>query len=221
MLSLVIPTLNAERELAATLASLGTHAPIAEVVVADGGSRDGTVAVARAAGARVVEAPRGRGSQLRAGAAASSSPWILFLHADTRLEASWRAAVVRHLATRPDAAGYFRFALDDPAPQARRVERLTRWRCRALAMPYGDQGLLIARTLYESIDGFAPVPLMEDVDLVRRLGRARLVALPAMAVTSAARYRRDGWWARPLRNLALLSLWRLGVPPTTLARLYG
>ena len=88
-------------------------------------------------------------------------------------------------------------------------------------MPYGDQGLLIARALYDSIGGFAPVPLMEDVELVRRLGRDRLVELQATAITSAARYRRDGWWARPLRNLILLSLWRLGVPPATLARLYG
>lgn len=221
MLTLVIPTLNAEREIAGTIASVGTQAPIAEIVVADGGSRDGTLAIARAAGARLVDAPRGRGSQLRAGAAAASHPWLLFLHADTRLEPSWRIAVANHLAARPDAAGYFRFALDDPAPEARRVERLTRWRCRALAMPYGDQGLLIARTLYESFGGFAAVPLMEDVDFVRRLGRHRLVELPATATTSAARYRCDGWWARPMRNLALLSLWRLGVKPATLARLYG
>jgi rSAM/selenodomain-associated transferase 2 len=221
MVSLVIPTLNAECTLAAMLTSLGCQSPISEMIVADGGSRDGTVAVARAAGARVVEAPRGRGSQLRAGAAAAASSWLLFLHADTRLEPSWRAAVEAHVALRSGAAGYFRFALDDAAPAARRVELLTRWRCRVLAMPYGDQGLLIARSLYDAVGGFAPIPLMEDVDLVRRLGRRRLVELPATAVTSAERYRRDGWWARPLRNIALLSLWRLGVPPATLARLYG
>jgi hypothetical protein len=83
---------------------------------------------------------------------------LLFLHADTRLEPSWRAAVAAHVAADPGAAGYFRFALDDPSPAARRVERLTRWRCRVLAMPYGDQGLLISRRLYDAVGGFAPIP---------------------------------------------------------------
>ena len=125
----------------------------------------------------------------------------------------------------PSAAGgraaYFAFVLDDPSPEARRLERLVAWRCRALALPYGDQGLLLSRSLYESIGGFRPLPLMEDVDLVRRLGRRRLAALPVAAVTSAERWRREGWRRRSARNLACLSLWFLGVPPAAIKRLYG
>ena len=94
----------------------------------------------------------------------------------------WRAFLAA-----PEAesrAGYFDFALDDPTPAARRLERIVAWRCRVLALPYGDQGLLIARSLYDAVGGFAPLPLMEDVDLVRRLGRRRLAphrrALPRL-----------------------------------------
>jgi len=120
-----------------------------------------------------------------------------------------------------ERAAVFRLRLDDAAPAARRIEKLAAWRSRRLGLPYGDQGLLIARRLYDQLGGYRPLPLMEDVDLVRRLGRRRLAALGSAAVTSAARYRRDGWWLRPLRNLALLALYYLGLPPRWLARLYG
>jgi hypothetical protein len=115
----------------------------------------------------------------------------------------------------------FRFALDDADPRARRIERGAAWRGRALGLPYGDQGLLIARDFYWSLGGHPAIPLMEDVALVRRIGRGRLTVLDHAALTSAARYRRDGWLRRPARNLALLSLYLLGVSPRVLARLYG
>ena len=113
-----------------------------------------------------------------------------------------------------------RFALDDSSDQARRLERLVAWRCRRMALPYGDQGLLISRALYDQVGGFRPLPLMEDVDLVRRLGRARLRGLEVAAVTSAEKWRRDGWRRRSARNLACLSLWYLGVPPKVIAKVY-
>jgi hypothetical protein len=123
--------------------------------------------------------------------------------------------------TRPDAAGFFRFRLDSADPRARRLERAVAWRCRALALPYGDQGLLIHRGLLARAGGIRPLPLMEDVDLVRRLGRARLVALAADAVTSASKWERDGWYRRSARNLCCLGLYLCGVPPRAIARLYG
>lgn len=224
MLSVVIPTLNAAVGLPATLASVRDgEALIGEVIVSDGGSSDATTHLAQTAGCRVVVGPRGRGAQLAAGAAAASGSWLLFLHADTRLAPGWSAAVRAFCDSAANAsrAGYFRLALDDTAAAARRLERLVAWRCRWLALPYGDQGLLIGAETYRAIGGFAPLPLMEDVDLVRRLGRARLVELPATALTSAARYRRDGYWRRPVRNLACLALYFAGLPPHRLARLYG
>jgi len=226
-LSIVIPALDAAGTLPATLAALeeGRCAGlVAEVILVDGASSDDTVGVAAGAGARIVEAGApGRGRQLVDGGAAAGGEWLLFLHADTCLAPGWAQAVARVLSdpAMAECAGYFRLRLDDPAPQARRIERLADWRARRLGLPYGDQGLLIARAFYEGLGGFRPLPLMEDVELVRRIGRRRLVALEGEAVTSAARYRRDGWWARPLRNLTLLSLYFLGLPPRWLRRLYG
>jgi hypothetical protein len=117
-------------------------------------------------------------------------------------------------------AAVFRYALDDPSPEARRLARIVNWRSRTLALPYGDQGLLIARAFYHSLGGFRPFPLMEDVDMARRIGRARLAHLDAALTTSAARYRRQGYVLRPLRNLLCLALYFLGVAPRLLARLY-
>ena len=222
-ISVVIPTLDAAAELPGTLAALVGSALIREIIVSDGGSRDDTLAIADAAGARLVTGPPGRGIQLIAGAAAATSEWLLFLHADCRLAPGWEKAAAEFIAD-PDAtdrAGYFRFALDDPDPAARRLERIVAWRCRVLGLPYGDQGLLIARGLYDAVGGFAPIPLMEDIDLVRRLGRRRLIPIGAQAVSSARRYRREGYLRRPLRNLFCLSLYFAGVPPQRIAGLYG
>jgi rSAM/selenodomain-associated transferase 2 len=222
-ISVVIPTLNAAETLPETLVPLRRSVLVGEVIVVDGGSIDASVALAQTAGARVVVAPRGRGTQLAAGAAAAVGDWLLFLHADCRLEANWETAAGAFLAASGAArrAGYFNFALDDPAPAARRLERIVAWRCRTLALPYGDQGLLIARTLYDAVGGFAALPLMEDVDLVRRLGRRRLAAIEARCFASAHRYRRDGYVRRTLRNLLCLSLYLAGVPPSRIVRLYG
>ncbi len=216
---MVIPTLNAARDLPAVIAALRgiPH----EVIVADGGSTDDTAAVAAGLGACLVTGPRGRGPQLAAGVAAARGDWLLLLHADTRLDPAWAEAAEGHMQSRPDAAGYFRFALDSGDPRARRLERLVGWRCRVLALPYGDQGLLLPRALLEAAGGIRPLPLMEDVDLVRRLGRRRLVALDSAAVTSAARWERDGWYRRSLRNLCCLTLYAAGVPPRLIARIYS
>jgi rSAM/selenodomain-associated transferase 2 len=217
-ISAIIPTLNAALTLPAALAALG---PVAEIVVADGGSEDQTVSIGRDAGAVVVIAPRGRGRQLAAGIASASGVWLLLLHADTRLAPDWRDAAAVHIRDQPDKAGYFRFALDSVDPRARRLERLVAWRGRVLALPYGDQGLLLHRDTLRAAGGVRDLPLMEDVDLIRRLGRRRLVALNAAAVTSAAKWERDGWYRRSARNLMCLSLWHLGVPAERIARLYG
>jgi rSAM/selenodomain-associated transferase 2 len=223
LLSLVIPTLDAADALAETLARLAPELAGIEVVVADGGSTDATRAVAERHGARVISAPRGRGRQLAAGAAAATGDWLLFLHADTRPAPGWRAVVDRFMADPANAerAAAFRFTLDDDDPRARRVERGAAWRARVLGLAYGDQGLLLSRKFYDALGGYPPYKLMEDVAMIRRVGKRRLVLLDHGAPTSAARYRRDGWTVRPARNAALLTLYFLGVPTSWLARLYG
>ncbi|MBM3558464.1 MAG: glycosyltransferase [Alphaproteobacteria bacterium] len=222
-LSVVVPALDAAVALPATLASIVAARRDIELdlTVVDGGSTDDTVVIARHFGARVVVAPRGRGAQLSAGAAATHGDWLLFVHADTVLGAEWPSAARAFAATGSGRAGWLRFALDDPSPAARRLERLVAWRCRVLALPYGDQGLLLARSLYDAVGGYRPLPLMEDIDLVRRLGRHRIAPVAASAITSAERWRRQGYLRRSARNLACLALWHMGVPARAIARLYG
>jgi rSAM/selenodomain-associated transferase 2 len=214
-LSIVVPALNAEKILPACLAALGAW-PEAERILVDGGSTDATRAIARDQGWRVIEAPRGRGTQLRAGAAEATGDTLLFVHADTVLAPDWVDAVRSF----DGAAGYFRLAFAGDDARAARVARLANWRARDLGLPYGDQGLLIARDLYDRVGGYRDLPLMEDVDLVRRIGAKNLHELDAVATTSPARYERDGWILRPMRNLSILALWFLGVKPETLAKLY-
>jgi rSAM/selenodomain-associated transferase 2 len=214
-ISAIIPTLNAGDGLASCLASL---IEADEIIVADGGSTDATLAISRAAGAIIAASERGRGVQLAKGASAASGDALLFVHADTHLAPGWRALAERHLEISRQPA-CFRLKLDDPAWQARLVERAVALRTRLAGLPYGDQGLLVLRAAYDAAGGFRPLILMEDVDLIRRL--ARPVMLDGDALTSATRWRRDGWARRSLRNLTCLSLWRLGVSPDRIARLYA
>jgi hypothetical protein len=170
----------------------------------------------------MIAAPRGRGPQLAAGADAAQGDALLFLHADTVPAPGWRAVAARFLADPANAAraGAFRFALDDADPRARRLEANVAWRCRRLGLAFGDQGLLLRRDFYRAVGGYRPLPLFEDVAMVRRIGRSRLVLLDHPAVTSAARYRRDGYGARSARNVTLLILYFLGAPVAWLDRLY-
>lgn len=219
-LSVIIPTLDAARSLPATLAALGD---VDDIVVADGGSTDGTPELATASRARVVRTVPGRGPQLIAGATATRGAWLLFLRADTILEAGWRDEVDGFTSDPANArrAATFRFGLDDDSRAARWLETLVALRVRMLGLPYGDQGQLIRRDFYQSLGGFRPWPLLEDVDLVRRIGRDRLTVLSSRARTSAERWRRDGWTRRSFRNLTCLTLYFLGVSPQRIAQWYG
>ena len=221
VLSIVIPTLNAARTLEATLAAVTGMAT--EIIVVDGGSADDTQAIAAARRAQWVEQTDGRGAQLAAGARIAHGEWLLFLHADTVPAPGWEGeaeAYMKEPANR-DGAAVFRFRLDDTGAEARRLERMVAWRGRVLGLPYGDQGLLMSRRLYGAVGGFQNLPLMEDVDMARRLGRDRLSVLDVNAVTSAARYRGNGYLLRPMRNLTCLGLYLLGLPMTWIKRVYG
>jgi rSAM/selenodomain-associated transferase 2 len=229
MISVIIPTLNAEATLAGTLSALVPAAVaglVREVLVVDGGSRDRTAEIVEHAGASLVQSSLGRGHQLKTGAARARFPWLLFLHADTALASGWEPEVNTFMRAvdrqeLPAAAAAFRFALNDRGVRPRVLERLVALRCATLRIPYGDQGLLIPKRLYEEIGGYRPIALMEDVDLVRRLGRGRVVLLRTEAVTSAERFRREGYLRRGARNLFCLTLWGLRVPIHVIARIYG
>jgi rSAM/selenodomain-associated transferase 2 len=224
MISVVIPTLNAAKTLPATFLSLFDAAMdgiVSEVVVCDGGSEDATRKIAEEAGADVIQCERGRGQQMRAGAEKARKPWLLFLHADTALEQGWVDEAQAFMRKGEDGAAAFRFRLADKGVQPRLLEAAVGLRCKLFGLPYGDQGLLISRTLYDAVGGFAAIPLMEDVDMARRLGRGRIEVLNAAAVTSPERFRRDGYFRRSFRNLSCLMAYYRGVPPEELVQRYG
>ncbi|PWE17631.1 glycosyl transferase family 2 [Marinicauda salina] len=227
----VIPALDAAARLPATIAALdeGVRSRlIGPWVLADGGSRDATREIAQRAGFTIASGATGRGAQLVAGAEAAArladpEDWLLFLHADTRLSPGWSSELARVMEMNAgrDYAFHFRFALDDPSGAAKRLERFVDWRCRAFALPYGDQGLVLPLAFYRRLGGFKPWPLFEDVDLVRRIGRRRLKPLRSKAITSAERFRREGYLKRSAKNLVLLSRYYLGADPARLARAYS
>ncbi|MCP3972154.1 MAG: glycosyltransferase [Rhodobacteraceae bacterium] len=220
--SIIVPTLDAGRELPATLAALaeGLQAGlIRELVVSDGGSGDATLKLAATAGAVTVRGAAGRGGQLRRGAAAAQGDWLLFLHADTQLAPGWTSEVLAHLRGSGQMAGYFRLAFRARGAAPRLVAGWANLRSRLFGLPYGDQGLLIARALYEEVGGYRDIPLMEDVAIARAL-RGRLRQIPATALTSPERYRRQGWLRRGARNLLTLARYLWGTDPEKLAGRY-
>lgn len=164
-----------------------------------------------------VEAPRGRARQMNAGAAVAHGDWLLFLHADTRLAPTWRAAIERAHADRRVSLGCFRFVLDSPSLAARAIEIGVRLRVRLFRLPYGDQALFVRREQFAELGGYTDLPIMEDVDLVRRLrATGRLYAASEEAVTSARRWEEDGWVRRTGRHLRLILLYFAGVHPDRL-----
>lgn len=218
-LSIVIPTLNAAPELAGTLPCLIEgleRGVIRELIISDGGSTDETRSLADSAGAEWVTGAAGRGGQLARGAEVAKGDWLLFLHADTQLEAGWADAVLTHIGT--SKAGYFKLAFRADGVWPSVVARLANIRSR-MGLPYGDQGLLISSDLYHQIGGYRDIPLMEDVDIIRRLS-AQIAPIPIIARTSAARYQKNGWLRTSLGNLWTLARYFSGVAPAKLARRY-
>ena len=223
-LSVVIAARNEAGRLPLLLSQLaGAPQLVREVWLVDGGSRDGTPGLARLAGARVLHSAPGRGRQLALGAREAAAPWLLLLHADVRLPAGWverLAAVVAsdHSGMR---AWYFRLAIAAHSPGLRVVEWAVRLRSRWRQQPYGDQGLLLPMELYRAVGGIRPLPLMEDLELVLRLGRrARLCSLGMALQVDGRRWQRHGVWRTTWSNLRLRRAWRSGVPADQLARRY-
>lgn len=219
-ISVIIPTLNAGKTLPLCLRSLGEGLQaglIRDLVISDGGSQDNTLAVAEAAGARIITGPASRGGQLRRAVAASQGDWLLAIHADTRLSEGWACPVQAALAT--PGAYHFKLAFDADGFRPAWVAGWANLRSHIFHLPYGDQVLLIDRTTLESVGGVPDQPLMEDVALARLLG-PRLRGLNATAVTSAEKYNNQGWLRRGARNLTTLMRYFAGTDPEILARRY-
>ena len=220
-LTIVIPTLEEAERLPRLLSDL--EGTTAYIVVVDGGSADGTPDLARGRGVRVLETRPGRATQLRMGAASTDTEWLFFLHADSRIEPAAVAALDGFLLTaRQDDFAHFRFALNGTGRFHRVLEFGQRIRERWLGLPYGDQGLVVSRTLYQRVSGYPDWPIMEDVGLLQKLTRhGRRVVLPERLLTSPRRYDTEGGVLAWLRNATLIALFCCGVPASKLVRWYA
>lgn len=221
MISVVVPTLNAEAQLVRTLSSLieaAMHGLVRDVVVADGGSTDLTIDIAEDAGCEIVRGQGSRGALLDSGARAARGPWLLFLRPGTALEPGWDSEAWSFIRAGSDKrAASFRFAVDGKGWAARRTELASRLRNRILALPYGQQGLLVSKAQYERIGGFRDLHALEDVDFAARLkrsaGRSGLARLGARALTP----KHDTASPRGLRQLSIVTLYGLGISPRLLS----
>lgn len=227
-ISVVIPALNAEARIAACLTSLAVAKKsglIAETLVVDAGSTDRTVEIAQPFSAKIISAPPGRGGQLQKGAAAAKAAWLLFLHADTALGADWEKEVFDFIHSECCEVGTFTLRFDQPGVAPSIVAKGAMIRTKICKLPYGDQGLLISRRLYNALGGYHDMPLFEDVDLMQRLrkirGRRALHVFHANAITSAERYERAGYARQVAGNMWRLLRYSIGVAPKAIAKTYS
>lgn len=217
--SIIIPTLNEAANVAAAI-DRAWQAGAAEVIVVDGGSRDGTLDIAAGQNCIALSSPCGRGLQQNAGARRAGGDVLLFLHADTWLVAGGAAQIQASLQDEPIVGGAFRQRIDAPGILYRLLERGNALRAR-WGRPYGDQGIFVRRDVFERVGGFPEVRLLEDLLLAKRLRRlGPLILLPGPLHVSARRWQRHGVVRQTLRNWRILAAARLGVSPDRLAHLY-
>ena len=219
-LSVIIPALDEAHHIGTTLSALPRSADV-EIIVVDGGSRDGTAAMAESRQVRVLKTRPPRAIQMNAGAALASGACLVFLHADTRLPHDLAAQVAATLSRPRTEAGAFRLRIDSPHPSLKLMAHVANWRSRWLQMPYGDQAIFMHRNLFWKLGGFAPLAIMEDFDMVRRLKkRTRIRLAPGCAVTSARRWRQHGVFTTWLCNQWMIAAFQLGASPDRLVRWY-
>jgi rSAM/selenodomain-associated transferase 2 len=220
-LSVIIPALNEEHAIGATLDAVARVRGEVEVVVVDGGSEDATFRVARGRGARVVSAARGRGAQMHAGAQASRGEVLWFLHADTLAPPDAFERIADALRDPRAVGGNFRIRFDGAGAAARFLTWLYP-RLRLLGLTYGDSGFFVRRAAYERAGGFRDFPIFEDLELLRALWKqGRFVQADAFVVTSSRRFEGRSFALTFARWSLLQTLYWLGVSPHTLARLYA
>lgn len=222
MISVIIPVLNEERLIGDCIESVRQSDVPCEIIIADGGSSDRTVWTAeRFQGVKVVIAESGRGMQMNAGAAGAAGEVLVFLHADTILDDGWGREITEALKDSAVVGGAFTFAISNRGKQYRAVELWVKLRCILFRLPYGDQGIFVRKEVFQALGGYREIPLMEDVDLVGRMKkRGNIVMLEARAFTSGRRWESRGFFRTAAINQLIMFLYRAGVSPDTLAKIY-
>lgn len=213
-LSIIIPTLKFDDRLERLVMSIPQELR-ERVIIVNGGAETYSFKELN-----VINSNPGRGLQLATGANFASGEWLFFLHGDSQLPKSWLKVLAKHVEHDPDKAFTFRLRFDDQGFFPRLLEYWVRFRCFAFALPYGDQGLFISRDIYDDIGGYNDMPLMEDVDIIKRIGRARLIVGSDEVITSAEKYNKYGYLLRMIWNGFCLFLYKLGVDPATIKKIY-
>ncbi len=221
MISAIIPTLNEEAEIAATIQALLAQAEGLEVIVADGGSSDATVEIAGRLGAVIVRSTRGRGGQMHAGAMAARGEILWFIHADTRVCADATCQLMAAMGSPGIAGGNFTLAFDGQTLGARLLT-LSQPLMKALRVYYGDSTIFLRRDVYFALGGFRPYPLFEDADLIRRMRvEGAFRSLAGQVTTSSRRFESRSFLLTCTQWTTMQLLYWLGVPAATLGRFYA
>ncbi len=219
-ISIIIPTLDEADCIAGTLASIPKE-PGLEVIVVDGGSRDGTPVLAQSLGALVLFSSPGRARQMNLGAGAANGDILLFLHADSRLPVGYADLIHRCFRNPRVVGGAFRLQLAPAVKGSAFVEKMANLRAEKFQLPYGDQAIFIPADVFKKLRGFKEIPLLEDVDLVLRLRKVgRLSIIPLPVITSSRRWKKLGVWKTTWINQMILAGFFAGIPPRILARWY-
>ncbi len=224
MISVILPVLGEAHLINETLEQLvrGNPSDIFEIILADGHPLGTTLSAVTRSGVRKILSPPGRGAQMNAGAARARGTILLFLHADTFLEAGALELIERACGKNQFEAGAFQLAIRSRKPVFRVIEWGVRFRTRLTRIPYGDQAIFISKPLFDRIGGYPEIPIMEDVTLMRRVRKNgnKVALLNAKAFTSARRWETEGVLSCTLRNWMLMLLFGCKVPASILARLY-
>ena len=219
-ISIIVPTFNEAKCLGETLAHIQQLSPH-EVIVSDGGSDDATLEIAEKYTENVVSGPAGRALQMNAGARIATGDIFLFLHADSHIDPASYEKISTSMENPEKIGGAFSLCIDSDKWSLRLITRLANLRSKYLGMAYGDQAFFVKNSIFQRLNGFAELPICEDIDFFKRLRKlGSVILLNDKVLTSPRRWNKEGIWFTTLRNIFIATLFELGFPPRILTKWY-